>query len=328
MKRAVLINFNDVITPLYQTFESVPLTDIVEKDKKPDCLVTWTDFTPDLKMICAHALQQGVLTFVVQHGRRAMRDYWMDMAQPTSLATFVWGDLDYRDAIQGNWHPSQVFRVGAPWFAYRPQRKEEKGMVIYDVPHWLNDPKESQKAWKELNRIKGITPVAKLIQPSMQKRENYEGMQCETIRNEPGHIQATYEILSKASAVVCMMDGTLELMAHSLGVPVIHIAGFKQDHLEGTWQGVEDTFSDASMIATELGKIEEAVTKAIEEPLCTREEALKKLHNEAGDPEKDTPVQSMTTIIGELVDRYHATGHVPVTYFDKSAYEEAPRLSE
>lgn len=326
MKKSVLINFNDIISPLYSTFESVDLTDITDPKKKPDCLITWTDYPYEHKMICLAAMQNGVPAFMVQHGRRAMRDYWTHVGEPSSLACFVWGTKDREDAIEGKWHPSRVFRVGAPWFSLRPERQEERGLVVYDAPHWSVDTIESRKTWAKLKKIEGIRPVVKLIVPSSQKQNNYIGEQCLTYRNEPGHIEATYDLIKRASAVVCMMESTLELMAHSLGVPVIHVKGFKHTELAGTWQGVEDTMPGKGSVSCDLDGLEDAIKLVMADPTIKAKEARERLLEDAGDPEKDTPIQSITTIIGTIVDKYKEAHHKPINLFDKESREETPYI--
>lgn len=324
MLKAVIINFNDLLTPLYSTFEQAELTDITDPHKKPDCLIQWTDYPQDSKMISLAALQQGVPTFMVQHGRRAMRDYWTHRGEPSSLACFVWGNKDKEDAITGMWGPEQVFRVGAPWLAYRPkERQEEKGLVVYDVPHWNVDTREAIMTWTRLKKIKGIRPVAKLIAPSNQNRNNYPGEQCLTYRNEPGHIEATYDLVKRASVVVCMMESTLELFAHSLGVPVVHVKGFKHKELPGTWQGVEDTLPGKGSLETDLKGLEGAIEMVINNPTLLAKDARERLIEDAGDPENDTPIQSITTIIGEIVKRYKENPYKPANMFDiKDSYAQ------
>lgn len=302
--KAVILNFNGILDPLYDTFDQAELTDIVEPDKKPDCLISWTDYPYDYKMINLAALQHGVPTFMVQHGRRAMRDYWTHIGEPSSIACFVWGSKDREDAIEGGWHPLRVFRVGAPWFAYRPERKEEKGLIVYDVPHWNKDTVEAKKTWTALKKIKGIRPVAKLIEPSSQKRTNYLGEQCLTYRDQPGHIEATYDLISRASAVVCMMESTLELFAHSLGVPVIHVRGFKHKELAGTWQGVEDTLPGKGSLATTLEGLPLAIETVLENPTILSKEARERLLEDAGDPDTDRPIKSITETVQILVEEY------------------------
>lgn len=319
MKRAVIVNYNDLLTPLYQTFEQAELTDITNEEKKPDCMIIWTDYPPDQKMLCLVALQNGVPTFMVQHGRRAMRDYWTNQGEPTCPVAFVWGTKDKEDAIEGRWHPTRIFRVGAPWFAYRPEkREEERGLVVYDAPHWGIDTKESIRTWAALKKIEGIRPVAKLIVPG-HNRNNYPGEQCLTYRAEPGHIEGTFDIIKRASAVVCMMESTLELFAHSLGVPVIHVKGFKHKKLPGTWQGVEDTLPGKGSLACDLGNLEETIKLAMTNPPDLAKQARERLEEDAGNPETDTPVQSITTIIGELVDRYQENPASLPNMFDKDA---------
>lgn len=316
MKKAILINFNDILTPLYSTFEVSDLSDITDPKKKPDCLITWTDFTPDHKMMALAAMQQGIPAFMVQHGRRAMRDYWTNIGQPSCLAAFVWGTQDYEDALKGGWAKEQVFRVGAPWFAFRPKRQEEKGLVIYDVPHWSLDTPEAIATWNALKTIPGIRPIAKLISPSEQKQENYLGEQCLTFRSEPGHLEATYDLISRASAVVCMMESSLELLAHSLGVPVVHVRGFKHKELAGTWQGVEDTLPGKGSLACDLKDLAASLKLVMDNPALKRDEAQERLHEDAGFPDTDTPTQSITTIVTELTNTYQKEGHQPTNIFN------------
>jgi hypothetical protein len=301
--RAVIVNFNGILDPLYDTFEQAELKELIE-DKKPDCLITWTDYPADFKMLCLIALQNGVPTFMVQHGRRAMRDYWTHQGDPTSVACFVWGGQDREDAIAGGWHPHQVFRIGAPWLIYKPERKEEKGLIVYDAPHWHIDTMESKKTWAALKKIKGIRPIVKLISPSEQKRTNYLGEQLLTFRDQPGHIEATYKLLARASAVVCMMESTLELMAISLGVPVIHVKGFKHKKLAGTWQGVEDTVPGKGSLACDIDGLDDAIRTVMDNPTLLADEARQRLLADAGDPSEDRPIETITTVITELVTKY------------------------
>lgn len=321
MKKAAIWNFNGILDPLYSTFEQAELS--IESGKKPDCMITWTDYPQDAKMMSLAMLQHGVPVFMVQHGRRAMRDYWTNLGQPTSLACFVWGEKDKEDALIGKWAPEQVFRVGAPWFFYRPQRQEERGLVVYDVPHWNIDTVEAKKTWTALKSIPGIRAVAKMIAPSEQKQNNYLGEQCLTYRNEPGHIEATYDLLKRASAVVCMMESTLELMAISLGVPVIHVEGFKHKELAGTWQGVEDTMPGKGSFSCDLGGLAKTLTLAFKSPELMASDARERLLEDAGDPDKDTPIQTITTVVGDLVDRYKQEGHLPMNMFETDKYAEA-----
>lgn len=317
MKTAALWNMNGILDPLYSTFKQAELS--IDDGHKPDAFITWTDYPQDAKMMSLAMLQAGVPVFMVQHGRRAMRDYWTNRGEPSSLAAFVWGTKDREDAIEGRWHPDRIFRVGAPWFYYRPKRQEERGLVVYDVPHWNIDTIEAKKTWTALKQIPGVRPIAKLIAPSEQKQNNYLGEQCLTYRNEPGHIEATFDLLKRSSAVVCMMESTLELMAISLGVPVIHVRGFKHKELEGTWQGVEDTLPGKGSFATDLKDLAKTLTVAFKSPERKAQEAKERLLEDAGDPAVDTPIQSITTIVGQLVDTYKAEGHIPINMFDKES---------
>jgi hypothetical protein len=163
---------------------------------------------------------------------------------------------------------------------------------------------ESKKTWAALKKIKGIRPIVKLISPSEQKRTNYLGEQLLTFRDQPGHIEATYKLLARASAVVCMMESTLELMAISLGVPVIHVKGFKHKKLAGTWQGVEDTVPGKGSLACDIDGLDDAIRTVMDNPTLLADEARQRLLADAGDPSEDRPIETITTVITELVTKY------------------------
>lgn len=305
--KAVILNGNDLLTPLYDCFEQAEISDIVKPDKKVKAVITWNDILPDHKMICVEANKNKILTFVVQHGRGAMRDYlWSPNGEqvhvPIANAAFVWGEQDKLDAIAGGWKPESVFRVGAPWFAYKPTYRPEKNLVIFDAVHWQGEVEENYRGWDALKQIPGIHPVAKLLKSHDSKM--FPGDWVMTDRNETGHIDTTYKILSNARVVVCMMEGTLELMAYSLGIPVIFLKGFRHRKLEGTYQGVEDTKPSYSTISATYKTLAKALTLAFKRPKKLLDNQKKELLLRAGDPEKDTPIQTMQRVIMETVRVY------------------------
>jgi hypothetical protein len=302
--RAVIANFNDILTPLYPFFDIASPEELANDEKTVDVLLVWNDVLPDYQMMCAVANMHGIPTFVVQHGRGGMRDYLDGLHRPWANAAFVWGEKDKEIAIKGGWKPEQVFRVGAPWFTYRPAREQEEGLVVFDAVHWQGEVKENYEVWSELLSIPEITPVAKLI--NEHNPEMFPGNWLQTDRFKEGHLEDTFTLLKKASAVVCMLEGTMELMAYSLGIPVIHVDHFKHRKLEGTHQGEEDTKPSAATIPCTLKTLKETLLGVLENPgenWANRRDALLDF---AGDPDKDTPISTMVSVIYGAVKEIQA----------------------
>jgi hypothetical protein len=302
--RAVLLDYNDLLSPLADYFKPAVLTDVVMKkdDNKPDVVLMWNDILPDYQMICKASAVHGIPTFVVQHGRGAARDYHLG-SSPVATGIFVWGTNDETLALSGGWKREQVYRVGFPGFVQRPPKAEEKGTVVFDAVHWDDVIDENVEAWNALRKIGPIKPIAKLLRAQGPNHDpsRFPGLNLMTDQIEPGHLRKTYELISKASAVVCLIEGTLELLAYSLDVPVIHLNTLKPRQLLGRDQDEDGYKPSKGAEPATLETLEAKVLEALEHPEKRRKERREVLLEEGGDPETDTPYSSIVRIINSIV---------------------------
>lgn len=316
--KAVISNFNSITEPLVNTFRLMPIKSLLDKDK-PDCLIVWNDILTDWRMMCEIANQNHIMTFMVQHGRGGMRDYLDGLHGHVANVAFVWSEDDKKTAIKGGWDKDSIFVVGAPWFYYLKERKPEKGLVVFDAVHWDKEVEENYVAWDLLNHIPNIHPVAKLIES--HNRNKFPGEIVQTDRGLFGHAQKTIELLSRAECVVCMMEGTMELIAYALGVPVIFLKGFKHTKINfPTYQGKEDCVASSACITSSMNTLPTKIFEAINHPPL--EEMKKELNKWAGNPLIDRPIAKITEIIQLLVNKYKAKNLSDVIEIKDSGLEK------
>ena len=311
--KIICLDYNDLIWPITEFFERAEWDDILEEgDKKPKAIVMWNDIIDIYQELCVVAGRHGIPTFMFQHGRGAFRDYISGrMSKRNASIAFCWGEKDRQMAIKGGWTEETAIRIGSPIFAKRPKKQEEKGTVIFDAPHWDIEIPEGYLAWDKLNQIKDIKPVAKLLKGQAHDTKFYYGYSLTTDRRLSGHLETTYDLLSKASCVVTMIEGTLELMAYSLDIPVIHLEGLEKRPLLGADQPDEDYLPSRAATTATMDNLEEKVKEAIEHPELKREERREVLLEEGGDPDKDTPYQTMVSEIKRVayeIDKAKNTG--------------------
>ena len=216
---------------------------------------------------------------------------------------FAWGSKDEEQAKKAGFE--NVFRVGFPGFALRPEKAEEKGTVVFDALHWDDIIDENTEAWTALRKIDSIKPVAKLLraQGPNHAPERFPGLIVMTDQLEPGHLAKTYDLIKKASVVVCLIEGTLELLAYSLDVPVIQLDILKKRTLLGREQNDEDYKPSRAAEPATLENLKEKVEYAVAHPEHLREERREVLLEEAGDPETDTPYSSIVRIVNTLTKK-------------------------
>lgn len=301
--KAVLTNFNSITEPLINCFELSPIASLVDKKDPPQALVVWNDMLQDFHMMCVVANQNNILSFLVQHGKGGMRDYLDGLHAPIANVAFVWSEEDKKTAVKGGWKEDAVFIVGAPWFHYRPEKETQKGLVVFDAVHWDKEVEENYIAWDALNQIPGITPVAKLIEGHIA--EKFPGKVVQTHRGMIGHLQQTFDLLKKAEVLVCMMEGTMELLAYSLDIPVIFLKEFKHTKINfATYQGEEDCLPSPACVETDLEHLAETIERLRKNPSEKEQERRAELLKWAGDPEKDRPTAKMSEIIKKLVKKH------------------------
>jgi len=226
--KLAVLNANDVIPDLSKYFDIIGLIDILYAD----AVLLAHDVNKVNAEICKTAREYGIPSFIMQHGRFAMSDYAFNGKDPIGDFLFAWGDDDIEMAKQGGWKPEQVIQVGSAQLDERVKYKPDGKTVVFAPIHIESlesvnkrNKTESQEIWKGLCNIKGIKPIVKLLDGEHSLEHFKGGENYITNRQEEGQAKKTFKLLSKASCVVSQVEGTFELFAYAMDIPVVKIYG-------------------------------------------------------------------------------------------------------
>lgn len=102
--------------------------------------------------------------------------------------------------------------------------------------------------------------------------------------NEPGHIETTIAALRNTDVVVCLEEGTMQLLACALDVPVIHVDIFQYGTYGGAknYDTVEVIRTPACYRTTKIEKIGGLIDRALANPAELRDERIKVCESEGG----------------------------------------------
>lgn len=287
MKVAVL-NWNAVVPDLSKYFEVIDGADFLQAD----AIIATHDANSTQAAMARTAKEYGIPVFILQHGRFAASDYLYNGRKPMGDYFLAWGESDADMAIKGGWKKEQVIVVGAPplmdWVKPKPDGKT----VVFAPAHIealqsrnaAND-NESLELWERIRNIKGISPVIKLL-AGEHPEELIHGNKFITNRNEAGHIQKTYQwLLRRTSCVVSQAEGTFELLAYSMDIPVVRMNIYRNDFHE--WNTAADVCGEG---------LELAVKRALKNPEHNREKRREIVEQEGG----GLPSKSLKNIVGVI----------------------------
>ncbi len=281
--KIVVVNINDTIPDLSSDFEILEMVDILYAD----ALVLAHDVSGIHQEMCATARAYGIPSFIMQHGRFAASDYAYNGKEPAGDYFFAWGAGDVEMAIEGGWKPEQVIQVGAAQLHERVKAKPDGKTVVFAPVHLesLNSINKRNKTsakdvWEKLCKIKDINPIAKLLDGEHLLEDFTGGTVCLTNRQDKGQAKKIFKLLSKASCVVSQIEGTFELFAYAMDIPVVHVKG------SYTSDDAERWHSAANLVSFE--GMEDAILDAIDNPEINRKERADIVKKDGGKPSLNT----------------------------------------
>lgn len=287
MKVAVL-NWNAVVPDLKEYFEVIGGEDFLEAD----AIIATHDSNSTQASMAMTAREYGIPVFILQHGRFAASDYCYNGRNPLGDYFLAWGDADVDMAIRGGWKKEQVIKVGAPplmdWVKPKPD-----GKTVVFVPAHIEalqsknaaNDNEALRTWERIRKINGIRPIIKLL-AGEHPEELIHGEKFVTNRSEAGHIKKTYNwLLKRASCVVSQAEGTFELLAYSMDIPVVRMNPYTNDYHE--WSTAADVCGEG---------LENAIKRALAHPEYNREKRQEIVEKEGG----GLPCKAIQNIVGAI----------------------------
>ena len=289
--KITVINWNDIIPNMTDVFTVCRHPTEI---RHTDALVISDDTTFMGIKACKIAKEHGVPSFIVQHGRNAASDYSVHKKNIIADFFLAWGYEDVEQAIEGGWTRDRVIRIGCPAFVDRCTPEPDGKTVVFVPIHReleleVNErnSKEGIAVWKVLLEMEGIAPIAKLLRDE-HNFDHYPQEKFITRRSDEGHVKRIYrELLRPASCVVSLLEGTFELLAYSMDIPVVRLDALYPASLPYTAETIHS-----------INDIEKAVKEALINPQKDRE-MRRRVVIARGGIESDNPKESIIRIIKE-----------------------------
>lgn len=226
MKKIFYRNHNQILTDIVKHFE------IVEDMKDADIVMLWNEVMPDTIALINQARTLGKKVFTIQHGRRGSSRYFPPFdSKIISDKLLVWGEADKRRLVEAGHSENKIVVVGTTIFSHLKGREKHEGInVVFSPDHWNQEIPENINVRDELRKLKGVKVITKIIDD--QDPIFYDNP-VQSNRKEKSHLDICAEVLSRADLIVSVAEGTFELMAQALDIPVITVLDWEPKEFGG-----------------------------------------------------------------------------------------------
>lgn len=220
-------DFNNILTDVIEELTRrghtiLPLDGKASTWKKADVVIVWNETEGGGWRDWIKKVQKaGKRVILIQHGRRGTsRIYPPFNDELVSDVVCVWGENDVKRLTSCGVPREKIFVTGTPVTHTTKPRKTHAGKnVVFSPEHWDTDVMENAIVAGALRRIPDVKIITKILENEHRPHE-YDNPIASN-RLQPGHLDVCAEVLSIADAVVSISEGTFELLAQSLGIPVI-----------------------------------------------------------------------------------------------------------
>jgi len=258
-------NFNQVLTDILPYFE---LTDDIDEAEK---VVLWQDEVLIGRSVAKLAISKRKPVIVVQHGAGACgeRSKYYPPFNIELLANkiCVWGE-DAKNGLLGlGISPKRIEVTGTTVLKHLKPRVKHKGVNIVFCPaHWCaGEIDENKQVAKILRKIKGVNITTKIIEGH---NPSYYDNPVFSYRSSPDHLEICADVLSKADLVVGLTEGTFELMAMVLDIPIVMADIWKPKICMGDMRylNIKQTYTIGSKKVQDLSKLEQVIRQQLKNP--------------------------------------------------------------
>ena len=164
---------------------------------------------------------------------------------------------------------------------------------------WKTEVKHNLPRW--LTYGKGLVNV-KLS--SVHDMYQYQSPVIQSAQNDPNLIPGLAQVLSNTDVMVCLEEGTMQLLAHALDIPVVVVDIFKYGTYGGckNYDEVEKIKTPACYWTNKLEKVGDMVTHALNNPLELRKQRAIVCQQDGGSHLGD-PLANAISVVKSCVDR-------------------------
>jgi hypothetical protein len=276
----------------------------------------------------------------VQHGRGCTRDYEAPDNFPLMCDKFCcWGQNDYDRLVKLGYKDRAVI-TGSPLLnRIKPKEAHTDRNVIFAPVTTMHEEPDNLITFYELKKMefdstqealrtkrsqliedwnpqifnpelnqdiripyyeinKNFRVIAKLT--PVHDRDLYLGAVTMTAPTQSNHIENSVKLLQQTDVVVCLEEGTFQVLVMAMDIPVIVVKGFKLTNYGG------QNYTDREVVKTngarwvELGDLREAIEEELSNPSGLRKERMEVVRREFGDINSNPDDNIIKVIKGEL----------------------------
>jgi len=281
---------NQVMSGLEEHFEKV---DFDEAEK----VVLWQDVMGEGRGLAKLAHLKGKPVIQILHGRRGYTQYGYPWNKEMISDKFcVWGKTDVDTLTRFGIPPEKIVITGTTVFSHLKPRVKHKGTnIVFSPYHWDIDIPENDQVVEVLRKMKGINITTKIMEVhDIKKYDN----PVFSHRDRPKHLDICADVLSKADLLVSISEGTFELMAQILNIPVVIANLFTPRPCNNDMKYLQWKlpFSEAVKKEPDIKKLASVIRQQLKNPDELREQRRSAALNDAGIEIKD-PLQRMVEVI-------------------------------
>lgn len=252
------LEHNSIFHDIKKEFE------VVNKIEDADRVLLWNDVLPVERGIVNLAHSLGKKVIVLQHGRKGTSRYYPPFSEPIQAdILLVWGEFDKQELIKAGQDEKKIKVVGSPVMLHLKERKKHYGTnIVYCPEHWDRPIDENIQVRNKLRNFKGV--VTKIIETHDPK--DFDNP-IQTNRNSEDHLDICAEILSVADLVVSVYEGTFELMAQAMDIPVVVMSDWSPKAFNGDLKHTEARrFYTSACKTTSLKNLVKTIKRQLKNP--------------------------------------------------------------
>jgi hypothetical protein len=278
---------------------------------------------------------------VVQHGRGCTRDYEAPDNFPLLADKFCcWGQDDYDRLVKLGYKDRAVI-TGSPLINRIKPKVEhpDKNIIFAPVTTMHEEPDNLITFWEmkkiELSRsqevlrkhrkelindwnpkIIGSDANTEHTIPYLEINKNwrliskltpvhdkslYLGAVTQTSPTNVAHIEQSVELLTQTDVVVCLEEGTFQVLVMAMDIPIIVVKGFTLTNYGGQDYSNREVVKTSGARWVDLADLEQAIDEELAHPESLAEERKKVVAREFGDISKN-PDDNIIKVIKELIN--------------------------
>lgn len=275
--------------------------------KKADVIVVWQESElGGWRDVIKKFQKAKIPVILMQHGRRGIsRIYPPFNDKLISDKVCVWGENDVERLTSCSVPREKIHVTGTPIFKHLKPRIPHKGFnIVFSPEHWDQEVPENfavrnalrtyvKKRWFWQPEKRVITKILE----GEHAPHNYDNP-VPSNRMKPGHLDIAVEVLRRADVVVSVSEGTFELLAEVMDIPIV-IADIwvpKSQAGDERHKLFKRIYSDACVRVKDLDNLGDALDNALRNPQHLRAER-KRIGILDGGTDIEDPVSEIIKVI-------------------------------